>query len=93
MGLGSAVAPLLIHAWGARGTLIATGALLVVIAALFMPSLSAIDSRISAPGPDFALLRRVSFLSPLPFAKVEYLASVLQSATYEPGDVIASTWS
>lgn len=41
MGLGSAVAPLLIHAWGARGTLIATGALLVVIAALFMPSLSA----------------------------------------------------
>jgi hypothetical protein len=25
MGLGSAVTPLLIHAWGARGTLIATG--------------------------------------------------------------------
>jgi CRP-like cAMP-binding protein len=30
----------------------------------------------------------VSFLSPLPFARVEHLASVLRSATYEPGDVI-----
>ena len=88
MGLGSAVAPLLIHAWGARGTLVATGLLLVVIAALFVPSLRAIDSRISAPGPGFALLRQVSFFGPLPFAIVEHLASELQSATYEPGDVI-----
>jgi CRP-like cAMP-binding protein len=30
----------------------------------------------------------VSFLDPLPFATVEHLASELQSATYEPGDVI-----
>jgi Cyclic nucleotide-binding domain len=88
MGLGSAVAPLFIHAWGARGTLIATGLLLVVTAASFVPSLSAIDSRISAPGPDFALLRKVPFFGPLPFAIVEHLASELQPATYEPGEVI-----
>jgi MFS family permease len=88
MGLGSAVAPLLIHAWGARGTLLATGILLVVAAAGFVPRLRAIDHRISAPGPDSALLRQVSFLDPLPFATVEHLASELQSATYEPGDVI-----
>ncbi len=88
MGLGSAIAPLLIHAWGARGTLLATGLLLVVTAASFVPSLSAIDSRISAPGPDFALLRKVPFFGPLPFAIVEHLASELQSATYEPGEVI-----
>ena len=30
----------------------------------------------------------MSFLGPLPFATVEHLASVLRSATYEPGDVI-----
>jgi CRP-like cAMP-binding protein len=30
----------------------------------------------------------VSFFGPLPFATVEHLASVLRSATYEPGDVI-----
>jgi CRP-like cAMP-binding protein len=35
-----------------------------------------------------ALLRQVPFFRPLPFAIVEHLASELQSATYEPGDVI-----
>jgi len=88
MGLGSAVAPLLIHAWGARSTLIATGTLLVVTAATFLPSLAAIDSKISVPGPGFALLRNVPFFSPLPYAITERLASELQSAAYEPGDVV-----
>jgi MFS family permease len=88
MGLGSAVTPLLIHAWGARGTLIATGLLLVAVAVAFVPSLTAIDNKISAPGRDFALLRKVSFFSPLPFAIVEHLASEMESVTYQPGDVI-----
>lgn len=88
MGLGSAVTPLLIHAWGARGTLAATGVLLVVVAAVFVPSLTAIDSRIASPGPDLALLRHVSFFRPLPFAVIEHLATELQSASYQPGDVI-----
>jgi hypothetical protein len=88
MGLGSAVTPVLIGVWGARGTLVAAGLLLVVLAAAFLPRLTAIDGRISAPGPDLALLRQVSFFRPLPFAIVEHLASELQSATYEPGDVI-----
>jgi MFS family permease len=88
MGFGSAVAPLLIHAVGPRGTLIATGVLLVVVAASYLPRLRAIDRTIAAPGPDFALLRRVSLFRPLPFATVEHLASRLESARYEPGDVI-----
>jgi MFS family permease len=88
MGFGSAVTPLLIGAWGARGTLVAAGLLLVVLAAAFLPRLTAIDGRISAPGPNLALLRQVSFFRSLPFAIVEHLASELQSATYEPGDVI-----
>jgi CRP-like cAMP-binding protein len=53
-----------------------------------VPSLRAVDSRLSAPGPEVALLRQVSFFGPLPFATVEHLASVLRPATYEPGDVI-----
>ena len=57
MGLGSAAAPLLIHALGARGTLIAVGVLLIATAASFMPRLRVIDSTISTPGPDYALLR------------------------------------
>jgi MFS family permease len=88
MGLGSAVTPLLIHVWGARGTLIATGVLLVVVAAAFVPSLAALDSRIAAPGPDLALVRQVPFFRPLPFAVIEHLAAELQPVSYEPGDVI-----
>jgi hypothetical protein len=86
--LGAAVTPLLIDAWGARGTLLATGLLLVVLAAASLPRLAAIDGQIAAPGPDLALLRRVSFFGPLPFAIVEHLARELQTTTYEPGDVI-----
>ena len=88
MGLGSAVTPLLIHAWGARGTLMATGLLLLVSAAAFLPRLTAIDGRISAPGPDLTLLRQVPFFHPLPFGIVEHLAGELQTAAYEPGAVI-----
>jgi predicted MFS family arabinose efflux permease len=88
MGLGSAVAPLLIHALRARGTLLATGLLLVLVAASYLPRLRAIDRTIAAPGPDFALLRRVSFFRPLPFATVEHLASGLEPASYAPGEVI-----
>ena len=88
MGLGSAVTPLLIDEWGARGTLIATGLLLVVLAAVFLPRLTAIDGKIFAPGPDLALLRGVSCFRPLPFAIVEHVASELQTTVHEPGDTI-----
>jgi MFS family permease len=88
VGLGSAVAPSLIRAFGARATLAGVGLLLIATAIAFLPSLIGVDSRLSAPGPEAALLRRVSFFGPLPFATVEHLASVLRSATYEPGDVI-----
>jgi hypothetical protein len=88
MGLGSVVAPLLIDAWGARNALVATGLLLLTITAISVPSLTAIDHKVSVPGPDLALLRRVSFFRPLPLAMAEHLASALQSASYEPGDVI-----
>ena len=87
-GLGSAVAPLLIRGLGVRGTLIAVGLLLVVIAASYLPSLWVIDSRISAPSSDYALLRQVKFFRPLPSATIQHLASVLQPAIYEPGALI-----
>ena len=88
MGLGSGVTPLLVRAGGARGTLVATGVLLVLVAAVFWPSPAHIDSRIAAPGPGVALLRQVAFFRPLPFAVIEHLATELQSPTYESGDVI-----
>src|SRR5262249_34724552 len=71
-----------------RGRVVAAGRRLVVTAAVFVPRLRAIDDRIAALGPELALLRRVSFLRPLPFAIAEHLASELESATYDAGDVI-----
>src|SRR5262249_60501562 len=76
------------RAQGARGRVVAAGRRLVVTAAVFVPRLRAIDDRIAALGPELALLRRVSFLRPLPFAIAEHLASELEAATYDAGDVI-----
>ena len=50
-GLGAAVAPPLVHAFGARATLAGVGLLLIAIAMMSVPSLKAVDSRLSAPGP------------------------------------------
>jgi Cyclic nucleotide-binding domain len=88
MGLGSAVTPLLIDAFGIRGTLVATGLLLVVPAAASLPRLTAIDRQIAAPGPDLELLRGVSFFRALPFAIVEHLAGELRTQEFPAGDVI-----
>jgi hypothetical protein len=88
MGLGSAAAPLLIRACGARGTLIVTGVLLITAAAWSRPRLAIIDRTIAAPGPGYALLRQVPFFGPLPFAITEHLAAELTPASYQPGDVI-----
>jgi MFS family permease len=68
-GLGSAVAPPLVHAFGARATLTGVGLLLIAIAIVSVPSLKAVDSRLSAAGPEVALLRRVSFFGPLPLPR------------------------
>ena len=54
-----------------------------------VPSLRAIDSRLSAPGPEVALLRQVWIFGPLPFATVEHLGQRAAACdSYEPGDVI-----
>jgi len=76
------------HTGGAGLSLIAIGVLLVVVAVVFWPSPAHIDSRIAGPGPDVDLLRQVAFFRPLPFALIEHLATELQPATFEPGDVI-----
>ncbi len=88
MGLGSAVTPLLLRACGARGTLVAAGVLLVAAAAGFWPAVTAIDRKFAVPGPELALLRQVAFFRPLPLAVIEHLATELQPASYEPGEVV-----
>ena len=71
LALGSLVAPLLMHALGARGALIATGALLPVLAALRWRQLARIDDGARIPEEQLAALRGVPFLALLPLQRLE----------------------
>ncbi|MGH3033479.1 MAG: cyclic nucleotide-binding domain-containing protein, partial [Gaiellaceae bacterium] len=84
IGLGAILAPLLIAVFGIEGALIATGALLPVLAALFWRRLAALDAETAAP-EGLALLRSVPIFTPLPAATLEHLAASLVPVRVEPG--------
>ena len=85
LGLGAVLAPLLIETFGIRGALIATGALLPVLAALFWRRLSSVDAAAAVPEKELELLRSIPFFAPLPAATIERLASRLSRFEFEPG--------
>jgi predicted MFS family arabinose efflux permease len=84
IGLGAAVAPVLIHAFGVRWSLVATGAFLPVLAALTWRRLVQIDAESHAPA-EFTLLESVPIFSPLPRPSLERLASQLQPVVVAAG--------
>lgn len=85
IGLGAAIAPVLIAEIGIRWSLVVTGAFLPVLAALTWRQLLKIDAESEAPEA-LKLLEPISIFSPLSAPSVERLASQL-----EPVDVIAGT--
>jgi MFS family permease len=85
LALGSLAAPLLIHALGARGALMATGALLPVLAALRRRQLVSIDDGARIPEEQLAALRTVPFLAVLPLQRLEALAGSAVRVELEPG--------
>jgi MFS family permease len=85
LAVGSLAAPLLIHALGARGALIATGALLPVLAALRRRQLVAIDDGARIPEEQLAALRQVPFLRVLPLQRLEALAAGAVRVELGPG--------
>jgi MFS family permease len=78
IGLGGLIAPLVIHLLGLRVGLVASGALLPVVAALFWRRLLAIDRGHARPERELDLLHRVSIFSPLPESTLEQVASQLE---------------
>jgi MFS family permease len=88
LGLGAILAPLLISAFGIRGALIASGALLPVLAALFWRRLHALDAEALAPTRELDLLRQIPIFRPLPPAMLDQLASSLVAVHAEPGTTI-----
>jgi MFS family permease len=83
--VGSLVAPPLISGLGARGTFIATGAVLPVLTALAYRALHAINADIQVRSDRVALLRRVGTLRLLPVPAVEWLAVNLDRTTVPAG--------
>jgi MFS family permease len=90
MGLGAVIAPLLIDWVGIRWSLVITGALLPVLAALTWRRLLAIDATARAPGPELELLERVPLFAPLPGPALERLASQLEAVEVEAGTKVVT---
>ena len=78
IGLGAALAPLLINWVGIRWALAVTGAFLPVLAALTWRKLVQIDAESEPPTEALRLLRPIPIFSPLPAPALERLASQLE---------------
>jgi MFS family permease len=87
-GAGMIAAPAVIELAGIRGSLIATGALLPVLAALFWRSLGRVETSLAAPSEEVALLRAVPIFEPLSPPVLEYLAGKLTTVEHQAGDVV-----
>ena len=88
MGLGAMAAPLLVDAFGERGALAATGAVLPLLGALLWRRVRAIDARAAAPDARLALLASVPMFAPLPRAVLEPLAERLVPLAVAGGDLV-----
>ncbi|HEY5700172.1 MAG TPA: MFS transporter [Acidimicrobiales bacterium] len=75
VALGSALTPVVIALLGLEGAMIATGALLPVIALLAWRPLVALDERLGVRDDEIDALRRTPMLQLLPVPSIEYLAS------------------
>ncbi|MET0884319.1 MAG: cyclic nucleotide-binding domain-containing protein, partial [Acidimicrobiales bacterium] len=75
VALGSALTPVVIALLGLEGAMIATGALLPVVALLAWRPLRALDERLGVRDDEIDALRRSPMLQLLPVPSIEYLAS------------------
>ena len=87
VGVGAAVTPLVIHAVGMRGALVAVGAVLPILVVLTWPLLSRSDPGALRP-ERVELARRVPFLAPLPEATLERIASLLEPVQVAAGATV-----
>jgi MFS family permease len=84
-GIGSIVAPVLIHAIGIRGALAFGGALLPVAALVIYPWLERIDDYASVPEAALSALAAVPLFEPLPPTSLEKLARAATAETVPAG--------
>ncbi|HUP32065.1 MAG TPA: MFS transporter [Gaiellaceae bacterium] len=89
IGIGAAIAPLLIVWLDVETALIATGTAMMAIVALFWPAVARIDAAATPPrDEELRILTGIPIFSPLPGGSLEHLASRLVPLRLDPGTVI-----
>lgn len=85
---GSLISPVLVGALGIRSALVATGAILPIVAAFVWPRLSRVDDVSIVPERQLAVLRRVPLFAPLSLSALEDLARAAAPVSFAAGDVL-----
>jgi MFS family permease len=88
VGLGSILTPLLIHAVGVRGALVAVGSVCPTLAALARRRLRAVDASIETRDEELAQLRLVPMLQALPMPVMDHLARNLTHVQAAAGETV-----
>jgi hypothetical protein len=89
-GIGSIVAPVLIHAIGIRGALAFSGALLPAVALVIYPRLERTDDYASVPEAALSALAAVPLFEPLPPTSLEKLARAAAAETVRAGMAVVT---
>jgi MFS family permease len=88
LGIGSIIAPLLLRAFGVRGTFALLGGGLAGLALAHAVRFMRLDRSMPAPGPEIGLLRNLAMFAPLPMAVTELLAAELQPGQFPAGAIV-----
>jgi predicted MFS family arabinose efflux permease len=89
IGIGAALAPLAIEAFGLEASLVGTGVLMAALVLGLWPWVARIDAAAPPPSPDeLRILGSVPIFAPLPGASLEHLAGRLVPMRLEPGTMI-----
>lgn len=88
VGVGAALAPVLVLSVTLRGAWVVTGALLPLLAVLSWRQMRTADEQAVIPERELTLLRDVPMLRVLPLTVLEQVANDLQPMTFKSGDPI-----
>ena len=88
IGIGSLIAPLLVELLGLRGALIATGALLPVLAIVSRSGVRAAEEAAIVPAAQMELIRGVPMFAPLPLTVIEQLAQGMVPVRFGDGQTV-----
>ena len=88
MGIGGALAPVLVAAFGVRGAVVAAGLLLPAVAVLIGGRIRRVDRAAKVPARELELLRSLDLFAHLSPHALEDLAWRLVPVTAAPGEVV-----